>query len=40
MTLLVIGIRVEKYHYSKKESKVCTLRLSDDYRSLYWYYDD
>lgn len=25
------GIRVRKYHYSKKENKECTLFLSPDY---------
>lgn len=38
--MLRLGIRVEKYHYSKKGSKVCTLRLSNDYRKLIWFYDD
>jgi uncharacterized protein YceH (UPF0502 family) len=40
MKQLKIGIRVEKYHYTKCESKVCTLKLSDDYRTLSWRYDD
>ncbi|TNV86047.1 hypothetical protein FGO68_gene10399 [Halteria grandinella] len=40
LDLLKIGIRVEKFHYSKQGSKVCTLRLSEDFRAIYWEYDD
>ncbi|TNV85668.1 hypothetical protein FGO68_gene15641 [Halteria grandinella] len=40
MKQLKIGVRVEKYHYSKSGSKICTLKLSEDYRTLSWRYDD
>lgn len=40
LEMLKIGIRVEKFHYSKQGSKVCTLKLSEDFRSIIWEYDD
>lgn len=40
MKQLKIGLRVEKYHYSKVGSKICTLKLSEDYSTLSWRYDD
>lgn len=34
------GIRVTKFHYNVKNSKECTLKLSDNLKRLYWEYDD
>lgn len=32
------GISARKYHYSKKESKDCFIELSQDLKSISWYY--
>jgi len=29
-----------KFHYTKKKSNPCTLRLSDDFSTLIWEYDN
>ena len=29
-----------KFHYTKRKNKLCTLRLSEDMRTLYWEYED
>jgi hypothetical protein len=31
---------VTKFHYNVKSCKECTLRLSFNYKTLYWEYDD
>ena len=33
-----IGIKATKFHYSKKETRECTLRLSEDGKTLFWNY--
>ena len=34
------GIKATKYHYSKMESKQCTVRVSKDLKKLKWRYED
>jgi|LauGreDrversion4_2_1035121.scaffolds.fasta_scaffold373602_1 hypothetical protein len=33
-----LGIKAIKFHYSKKQTRDCTLRISEDGKSLYWNY--
>jgi hypothetical protein len=33
-----LGIKAIKFHYSKKKTRECTLRLSEDAKTLYWNY--
>ena len=33
-----LGIKAIKFHYSKKQTRDCTLRISEDGKNLYWSY--
>lgn len=34
------GVKATKFHYNVKDSKECTIKLSDDLKTFIWEYDD
>jgi hypothetical protein len=40
MQKMVSGLRIVKFHYTKKLTKEMTLKLSSDYSSLTWEYEN